>query len=359
MQTISVPLQKKSYPIWIKNSLINNIHELLDSLNQGQRWVVFSQKVIFDLYGIELVNNLSSHKFKVDSIILNGNEDAKSIDEVRKIYSQLISFGCDRNTTFIALGGGVVGDVTGFIAATYMRGVDYIQIPTSLLAMVDSSIGGKTGVNLKEGKNLVGSIWQPKAVIIDPKLLKTLSTREIASAFGEIIKYGAIFDRVFLDLINHNIEDLINLNNDDLLEQIIGRCVKLKADIIARDEFELGQRKILNFGHTIGHALEIYFGFENLRHGEAISYGMLAAGKLSVKYSRLDNEKYHLLHNVIKKLPLPKLSNFKSDEILKIMQRDKKVKLDKFNFVLLKDIGDPVIYNNISNNSILNILETL
>ena len=168
MQTISVPLQNRSYPIWMENGLINKLSELLRPLNQDQKWIIFSQEEIFKHYGETLVNSLKNAGFKVESIIYADGEEAKSLTVLEDIYPQLIEVGCDRSSTFLALGGGVVGDVTGYIAATFMRGVDYIQIPTTLLAMVDSSIGGKTGVNLPDGKNLVGVIWQPKAVVIDP-----------------------------------------------------------------------------------------------------------------------------------------------------------------------------------------------
>ena len=202
MQTISVPLQNRSYPIWIENGLINKLCELFKPLNQNQKWVVFSQEEIFNNYGEALVYSLKNAGFNVESIIYPDGEEAKSLTALEDIYPQIIGLGCGRSSTFLALGGGVVGDVTGYIAATFMRGVDYIQIPTTLLAMVDSSIGGKTGVNLPDGKNLVGTIWQPKAVVIDPELLNSLPKREVTSALGEVIKYGAILDRDFFDFIS-------------------------------------------------------------------------------------------------------------------------------------------------------------
>tara|TARA_Y100000758_G_scaffold206818_1_gene147967 strand:- start:393 stop:1115 length:723 start_codon:yes stop_codon:yes gene_type:complete len=240
-----------------------------------------------------------------------------------------------------------------------MRGVDYIQIPTTLLAMVDSSIGGKTGVNLPAGKNLVGVIWQPKAVVIDPKLLESLPEREISSAMGEVIKYGAILDRDIFDLISSNLEDLLKLANPELLTKVIGRCAKLKADVVAEDEREGGKRRILNFGHTIGHALETNFGFDTLRHGEAIAYGMLAAGKLSIEDGRMKNEDFELLEEIIGKLPLPVLPKFDPNDILQIMQRDKKVRGRKIHFVLLEELGKAVIVDDVAKRSIINAMERL
>ena len=359
MQTISVPLQNRSYPIWIEKGLLTKLPELLKPMNQGQKWVIFSQNEIISLYGNSLYKGLKSAGFQVELVVLPNGEKAKSLNELEGIFSQLIGMGCDRSSTFLALGGGVVGDATGFIAASFMRGVDYIQIPTTLLAMVDSSIGGKTGVNLPDGKNLVGAIWQPKAVVIDIELLKSLQEREITSAMGEVLKYGAILDRNLFEVVAENLNDILNLSKPELLTEVIGRCAKLKADVVVEDEREGGKRRILNFGHTIGHALETHFGFETLRHGEAVAYGMLAAGKLSNEDGRLEIEDFELLQTTIKKLPLPKLPEFDAENILKIMQRDKKVKDRKINFVLLEAIGKTVIVDSIEKESIIKAMESL
>ena len=359
MQTISVPLQNRSYPIWIEKGLLTKLPELLKPMNQGQKWVIFSQNEIISLYGNSLCKGLKSAGFQVELVVLPDGEKAKFLNELEGIFSQLIGIDCDRSSTFLALGGGVVGDATGFIAASFMRGVDYIQIPTTLLAMVDSSIGGKTGVNLPDGKNLVGAIWQPKAVVIDIELLKSLQEREITSAMGEVLKYGAILDRNLFEVVAENLNDILNLSKPELLTEVIGRCAKLKADVVVEDEREGEKRRILNFGHTIGHALETHFGFETLRHGEAVAYGMLAAGKLSNEDGRLEIEDFELLQTTIKKLPLPKLPEFDAENILKIMQRDKKVKDRKINFVLLEAIGKTVIVDSIEKESIIKAMESL
>ena len=328
-------------------------------MNHGQKWVVFSQDGIFRLYGNEFLDDLKAAGFNVNTILLQDGEKDKSLSVLDDVYSQLIEMGCDRSSTFLALGGGVVGDAAGFIAATFMRGVDYIQIPTTLLAMVDASIGGKTGVTLPVGKNLVGAIWQPKAVVIDPKLLESLPEREISSAMGEVIKYGAILDRDLFDLLSSNLKDLLKLANPELLTEVIGICAKLKADVVAEDEREGDKRRILNFGHTIGHALETHFGFDALRHGEAIAYGMLAAGRISIEELRFKKENFELLQEIIGKLPLPALPEFEPEEILRIMQRDKKVKDGKIHFVLLEEIGKAVIVNDVEKKTIINALECL
>ena len=359
MQTISVALQKRSYPIWIDTGLLKKLPGLLAPMNQGQKWVIFSQDDIFRLYGKKLLDELKAAGFNVVTILLPDGEATKSLFALEDVFSQLIELGCDRSSTFLALGGGVVGDAAGFIAATFMRGVDYIQIPTTLLAMVDSSIGGKTGVNLPAGKNLVGAIWQPKAVVIDPKLLKSLPEREISSAMGEVIKYGAILDRVLFDLVTENIHSLLKLESSELVAEVIGKCAQLKADIVAEDEWEGNKRRILNFGHTIGHALETHFGFDILRHGEAIAYGMLAAGKLSTQISNFQFQYFELLQDTIQKLPLPILPEFDPNDILKIMQNDKKVKDGKLHFVLLEEIGKAVIVDDVKEKTIINAMKCL
>ena len=328
-------------------------------MNQNQKWVIFSQNEIISLYGNNLRESLKSAGFQVELVVLPDGEKAKSLSALEGIFSQLMEMDCDRSSTFLALGGGVVGDAAGFIAATFMRGVDYIQIPTTLLAMVDSSIGGKTGVNLPAGKNLVGVIWQPKAVVIDPKLLESLPEREISSAMGEVIKYGAILDRDIFDLISSNLEDLLKLANPELLTKVIGRCAKLKADVVAEDERESGKRSILNFGHTIGHALETNFGFDTLRHGEDIAYGMLVAGKLSIEFGGLSPDEYGLLEQSIKRLPLPTLPDFDINKIIEIMAADKKVKDGNINFVILSNIGETKIVDSITKEKIIEVLKQL
>jgi len=306
-----------------------------------------------------MLETLKSNGYKVKFIILTEGEYAKSFTVVEKIFSKLLEYDCDRSSTFIAFGGGVVGDVTGFLAATFMRGLDYIQIPTTLLAMVDSSIGGKTGINLSEGKNLVGAFWQPKAVVIDPEVLESLPDREFTSAMGEVIKYGAIMDRVLFDLIEENIDDILYNKNLSLLTEIISCCAQLKSDVIVSDEREGDRRRILNFGHTIGHAMETYFGFEKLRHGEAIAYGMIAAGNLSNEYQLLTTEHFEFLKKTINKLPLPKLPEFDSSKVLKIIQKDKKIQKGRLSFILLEEIGRAVVKDNINEQSIINVLEDL
>ena len=359
MKSINVLLNDISYPIWIKINLIDRLPNLLSPLNNGQSWFLFTNEKLFLKYGKKLVNNLSSQNFKVNYILINDNEDAKSLKNLETIFSKIIKNKYDRSSVFISLGGGVISDLIGFMAATFLRGIDYINIPTTLLSMVDSSIGGKTGINLIEGKNLVGAYWHPKAVIVDPNLLNTLPKREFVSAIGEIIKYGAIFDKKFLVFISNNIDNIINLKSKKLIEKIITCCVKYKVKIVVDDERESDKRRILNFGHTVGHALELYCGLDKLRHGEAVAYGMIVAAKLSMKYAKLKLNEYNLLTSIIKKLPLPQLKNINSSDVLNIMRRDKKNKKGVFNFILLNSLGSPKIINIIDDNKLIDCIDSI
>jgi len=359
VRKVDVQLKNHPYSIWIENGITGYLSEILSENNNGQKWILISQKTIFEKFGKLILKQLKDSKYFIEPILIQDGEAGKSFSSIKEIYNKLISFSCDRNSIILALGGGVVGDVAGFIAATFMRGIAYYQIPTTLLAMVDSSIGGKTGINLPQGKNLVGVIWQPKGVIIDPELLISLPQREFCSAFGEIIKYSVILDSKLFKILEKKIEDLLKIKSNKYLIDIIENCVKLKVDIVVADERENGQRKILNFGHTIGHALEKYYGFDKLRHGEAVAYGMLAAGQLSVEYASFSVEKLNKLKQIIIKLSLPKLKDLDPEQILKYIRNDKKTNLGKTIFVLLDDIGSTSFNEHITDKSIKNVLGLL
>lgn len=359
MPIINIDLGYLNYDIHIDNGLYEKTSTILSSFDRGQKWIILTQKNIFDIHGKMLELQLIESGFSVKTIFIHDGETAKNLEGIQNIYSKMIVMGCDRSTTLIALGGGVVGDVTGFVAATFMRGIDYIQLPTTLLAMVDSAIGGKTGVNLPAGKNLVGAIWQPKAVICDPQLLNSLPPREVSAALGEVIKYGAILDKEFFKLVESNLSKLLDMRNSNALVEIIVKCVELKARVVEADESEGNLRRILNFGHTFGHALEKYFGYGVLRHGEAVAFGMIAAGKLSVKKSNFKKQDFNILRNMIQKLPLPKLPPFSSQEIFNILKTDKKVRDGKLNFVLLLDIGKTEIRNDVEESLVVKVIESL
>ena len=335
MKKINVNLKSRSYSIFIKSGLIKEISSLLDKLNAKRKWLIISQKNLMDLFGYEIQRNLIDLNYDCKFIVIPDGEIAKSLDEFSKIINKMILHECDRKTYIIALGGGVVGDVAGFVSSVYMRGVNYVQIPTTLLSMVDSSIGGKTGINIGSGKNMIGSINQPKAVYIDPNILKTLPKREITSGFGEIIKYGLIADKLFFDDLSKWLDDIDNIP----IEKCIENCCRIKANIVSKDERDRGIRKILNFGHTVGHALEAYFKFGKVKHGEAVALGMICSGYISYKLKMLDKETYERVKKTIYKLPLPKLENFDKKEVLKYLKNDKKFENKKLKFICLNDIG--------------------
>ena len=343
MKKYTVNLKQRSYDINIKPGIIDALPSLLSEFNKGHKWIILSQYKLMELFGFKLEKKLLSSGYDCAHITLPIGEAAKSINEYNRAIEQMIDFGCDRKTIIIALGGGVVGDVSGFIASTFMRGIDYFQVPTTLLSMVDSSIGGKTGINIPQGKNLVGTIYQPKGVFIDQNLLKTLPDDEVISGLGEVIKYGAILDSDFFDKVSKWIQDLTNFPFAESIEI----CCKLKADIVSRDELDNNLRTILNFGHTVGHALELKFGFNKLRHGEAVSLGMLSAGYISFKLEKINKKEFDLLKDTIRSLPLPNLKKLDIDEILSFIKRDKKYEKGRLKFVILKKIGTAEVITNI------------
>ncbi len=359
METIEVNLQQFSYSIRVGNGLVNNLPEYFTKINSGQQWVVITQPFLAEKYGQVLIRQLQAKGFRVDLIVVAEGESVKSLSQVEELYNQLLNLRCDRSTTLLALGGGVVGDLTGFVAATFMRGINYIQVPTTLLAMVDSAIGGKTGVNLPQGKNLVGSIYQPRAVFIDPQLLATLPPRQVISGLAEVMKYGAIRDREFFMELSTRLESLMDLSDQDLLQRAISRSCAIKAEVVVRDERESDLRRILNYGHTIGHGLEVLHGYGGLTHGVAVAYGMLAAGAIARKRGMLNTEDWELFQSTLKRFPLPRLKEFDESELLAIIRRDKKHKAGKLHFVLLDGLGRTKIVDDITDAEIIQSLEML
>ncbi len=356
MTTINVELGDRSYPIWVERGLVSKAAEIIQTHFHKHQWLIFTQSKIAELYADSLKNKFELNDCSCQVVLLPDGEQAKSLNETERLYHQLLEHNADRTTGLIALGGGVVGDITGFVAATFMRGIDYIQFPTTLLAMVDSSIGGKTGVNLREGKNLVGAFCQPKVVIIDPDVLASLPKREVVSASAEILKYGAILDRSFFQKLSENLDTLID---SDFLTGAIIRCCELKGGIVSQDEKEGDMRRILNFGHTIGHALESITDYSTLTHGEAISYGMMAAGRISIELGCLGNDDCEFLEKTIRKLPLPPLPQVDMDEFLSLIMHDKKVQKSKLHFVVLEKIGKAFVSDKVGEELIGEILSFL
>lgn len=304
---------------------------------------------------IDILNNVAK---KVTSFVFNAGEQSKNLNTVSGLYETLIYEGFDRGDLLVALGGGVVGDLTGFTAATYLRGISFVQIPTSLLAMCDSSIGGKTGVDLNAYKNMVGAFHQPSAVYMNVASLNSLPKREFYSGFAEIIKHGFIKDRSFLQwLIEHN-KELLNMSTDALQSMIYQSC-HIKKEVVEKDPKEQGERALLNFGHTIGHAVEKLKNF-SLLHGECVSIGMVAAATISLNRCYITKEEYTILIETLKAFQLPvTVSGLDAQEVLTITQSDKKMLEGKIKFVLLNGLGNAIIDNTVTNEEILDAIESI
>jgi 3-dehydroquinate synthase len=343
MKTVKVGLGQRSYDILIGNSIFDKICQHLKEHKIGNRIFLISNTTVFELYGRQLSKCLLDQGHQVTDLLIPDGERIKNLQTVENIYTYLIAQKADRNTTLAALGGGVTGDIVGFAAATYMRGVPYLQIPTTLLSQVDSSVGGKTGVNHQLGKNLIGAFYQPFLVCADISSLKTLPAREYQSGLYEVLKYGLIYDREFFDYVAQNLDE-IKKQIPDILETIIGRCCEIKAEIISIDEREENLRRILNFGHTLGHALEAATNYQSLTHGEAVGYGMIAAAALSSKTGGLDHSSTEkIIQTILSIGPLPPIMDVSFDSMLEAMKRDKKRSDNRIVFVLLKSIGQTSI----------------
>ena len=355
MKKIPMNLGSRSYSIIIEDGLINSLAMLLKKKNTNQKWVIISQRSIMKHYGNDLFDQLNDNGFNVNNIMIEDGESSKDIKIYTQIITKLLECNCDRSSIILALGGGVVGDIAGFVASTYMRGIKYYQIPTTLLAMVDSSIGGKTGLNYLRTKNIIGTIYQPDSVLIDPELLSTLPVDETISGIGEIIKYGAIHDSEFLINLNEWVNDLNSFPYSIAIE----RCCEIKAEVVSADEKENDRRRILNFGHTVGHALESHIGYDSIRHGEAISYGMKCASWISNKKSLINNDEYNFMIELINKLPLPKLDGLDYDQIIQYINFDKKYHNGKLSFILLNGLGNTKIDTDISKEIIRKSLKAL
>ena len=355
MKTIQVQLGDRSYPIHIMRGLMIDIPSILSGNNNGQKWVIISQHRLMELFGFDLMTNLKDNGFDVEFITVPVGESAKSLNNFSRVISQMVKLNCDRSTTILALGGGTVGDVVGFVASSFMRGIEYYQIPTTLLAMVDSSIGGKTGINITEGKNLIGSIYQPQGVLVDSTLLDSLPRKEVIAGMGEVIKYGAIRDTDFLNQVSEWLNDIDSFPFGKAIE----RSSEIKADIVSADEREGGLRRLLNFGHTVGHALEAHFGYGRIRHGEAVALGMKCAGWISKRMNMLSNDEFNQLAEPILKLPLPSLGKINVNHLMSYIRVDKKSEKGVLNFVVLDGLGNGATSTHVTETLIQQSLKVL
>lgn len=347
---------KPSYQILIKPHIFDEIAEDLKASFNFGKVAIITDDTVKALYGEKLSFQLNTSGIKAEIFSFPPGEGSKTIDTVISLARSLIQKRFDRKDLLIALGGGVVGDITGFLASIYLRGVKYVQVPTTLLSQVDSSVGGKTGVDLPEGKNLIGTFYQPSRVYIDPMVLKTLPKNEIQNGLAEVIKYGCILKNKLFTFISQKGEELFQLNPEDLQYLIYESC-KIKAYVVSKDEKEAGLRKVLNFGHTIGHALETELNY-SIPHGLAVALGMLAEAKLSEKLGVAEKEVFSPLKNILANLsyPLSLPSNLSPQQVVKHLSKDKKVAQGKLTIVLLKRIGKYCFYED---PSIKEFLETL
>ncbi len=342
MKTLTVDLGERSYSIHIGNCL--NQADLILETVPNQEIVIVTNETIAPLYLDKVLNIFETAGRKVESVILKDGESYKTFNAVNDIITQLLTHNISRKVALIALGGGVVGDITGFAAASYQRGVDFVQIPTTLLSQVDSSVGGKTGVNHPLGKNMIGAFKQPLAVFIDPTTLQTLPVKELSAGFAEVIKHGAIQDADYFASLEENLDSILALEESAIVDVIYRSC-QIKASVVAQDETEQGIRAILNLGHTFGHAVETTLGYGEWLHGEAVGLGLVMAADLSVRLGLISDDFAKRITDLVGRSNLPTkapatmtVENFKT-----AMYRDKKVDAGALRLVLLRELGDAYV----------------
>ncbi len=356
MKDIFVDLGKHSNIIIIDRGILNQTGAMISKVISPRKVIVVTDKIVGPLYGKKVVDSLSECGFDVKLVSLALGEEQKSIAKVEELYEHLFDHEMDRKSLLVALGGGVLGDLAGFAAATFMRGIPFVQIPTTLLAQVDSSIGGKVAVNHPRGKNMIGCFYQPKAVYIDTDTLRTLPKEEITAGMVEVIKYGMIKDAVFFEYIEKHLEEIVKLD-DAALEKIIYNSCKTKAHVVELDEKEEGIRAILNYGHTIGHALEALTSYKKYRHGDAVAMGMIYVTKIAMEMGLADESVLKRQESLFERLGLGlKDTELDPHDIANILYQDKKTINRKLRFVLPAEIGNVIINDSVSDQTILKCL---
>ncbi|RKZ96756.1 MAG: 3-dehydroquinate synthase [Gammaproteobacteria bacterium] len=356
MKTLHVSLGERSYPIYIGDDILSQA-ALLTQHIQGKEVLVVTNTTIAPLYLQSVLELLT--EYRCESVILPDGEEFKNLEVLNQVFDELLQSHFSRQVTMIALGGGVIGDMTGFAAACYQRGVPFIQIPTTLLAQVDSSVGGKTAVNHPLGKNMIGAFYQPKCVIADTNTLNTLEDRQLSSGLAEVIKYGLINDPEFFDWLEQNMPALRERQTDVLVE-VVERSCQDKADVVASDELEHGVRALLNLGHTFGHAIETGMGYGNWLHGEAIAVGMVMAADLSQRLGWIDGVIVARIKALLIAAGLPTTipEDMSSDQFMSLMAVDKKVQDGRIRLVLLKSIGKAIMSDDYDAEKLAETLES-
>jgi len=360
VRTVQVPLGNRSYQIKIAPKLLPRLGEECRRLKLGSRCAVITDAKVGPLFARKALTSLKRAGFEPVLITVPSGETAKSLANVQRCYDQLAAQRLERKSFIVALGGGVVGDLAGFVAATYLRGIPFVQVPTTLLSQVDSSVGGKTGVNLKAGKNLVGAFYQPRLVLCDLDTLKTLPPREFRAGLAEVIKYGIIYDAPLFARLERELPKLLR-KQPSVLGPVIARCCAIKADVVGQDETESGLRAILNFGHTIGHALEAISSYGQYLHGEAISIGQVAAARLSSELLGLPKDHTARITALFQRAGLPisvKLTAAQRRALFAAMRLDKKVSGGEVKFVLAERLGKVRWHQRVPEAAIQKILTT-
>jgi 3-dehydroquinate synthase len=343
VKLIEVGLGERSYPIWIGSGVLPRLGEALKRVSFPRRIAVVTNETVAPLYGEQVLSALRQSSFAAELIVLPDGEEHKNLESLNFIFDELITRGFDRGTGLIALGGGVIGDLAGFAAATYLRGIPFAQVPTTLLAQVDSSVGGKTAVNHRLGKNLVGAFYQPRHVHIDVDTLATLPAREFRAGCAEIVKYGVIRDADFFSWLENNAPQIGEHDPVCLIHAVRISC-QIKADIVEIDEKEGGPRAILNYGHTLAHAVELLSGYGKVRHGEAVAIGMVAAAAISARLGHCGAADVERIRRLLSTLGLPVcLPDFAASDYLTALSRDKKVQEGRLRMIFNRGIGDCLI----------------
>jgi 3-dehydroquinate synthase len=341
---VEVSTGSRRYSIHIQHGLAARLGELVRNARVGSRTFIVSSPLVWRLHGRTVGRALTSS----DPILIPDGERNKQLPTVARIYDALVHAQADRGSAIVAVGGGVIGDMAGFAAASYLRGIGLVHVPTTLLAQVDSAIGGKVGVNHPLGKNLIGAFYQPGLVAVDPALLSTLPRREFRAGLYEIVKYGMTASRMLFDRVSHDTKAIFN-RDPDVLVPIIAESCALKAKVVSEDEREAGPRRVLNFGHTAGHALEAMTKYRRFRHGEAIAYGMLVAAEVAVARGALSDAARQALRRLIVELgPLPPIADLSTKEVLEAMRLDKKIVDGTLHYVLATDIGSWTIVSDVT-----------
>ena len=363
MHKIKVDLKERGYDIIIGKGIVSGgkpDSSVFRPFVSGRKCLVVTDGNVDRILGARFLKILGTAGADAELAIFKAGESSKNIGTYESLLRKACKSGLDRSSVIVALGGGVVGDVAGFVAATYMRGIDFIQVPTTLLAMVDSSVGGKTGIDLPDGKNLIGAFWQPRLVVIDPAVLTTLPKREILCGLAEIVKYGVIMDGKFFSFIEKNLRGIVGIDKR-IYAKIIARCCELKAEVVCADEHETkGLRAILNYGHTFGHAVETVTGYGKYGHGEAVSIGMCIAANLAVSLNRFSPASAERQESLLKAIGLPTAiaRDLSPARIYKAMLKDKKTEKGKLRLVLPDKIGKVSLAKDVNSEAVLQAIRS-